>query len=204
MTVKVARTNLLSLRPARAACCCSIAALLVFFGSDSLQNADRRRRDPDDLVPPHPHQGRPHRHLQAQRALRRGGPQEDQQPDARLARISEPTKMDPASDRSAVGGSPRGRRQGTDLGGLRLPLARTPTPCCGGARAGSPSSASTCSARRSTSTFPGVPLERLREAGLRAQRGGVGFYPTSGRPSCTWIPAACATGRACRRRSSRA
>jgi len=30
--------------------------------------------------------------------------------------------------------------------------------------------------------IPGVPLERLREVGLRAQRGGVGFYPTSGAP----------------------
>jgi len=27
--------------------------------------------------------------------------------------------------------------------------------------------------------LPGVPLERLREAGLRASRGGVGFYPSS-------------------------
>ena len=30
--------------------------------------------------------------------------------------------------------------------------------------------------------IPGVPLEQLRAAGLRAQRGGVGFYPTSGAP----------------------
>jgi uncharacterized protein YcbK (DUF882 family) len=30
--------------------------------------------------------------------------------------------------------------------------------------------------------LPGVPLEKLREAGLRLQRGGVGFYPTSGSP----------------------
>ncbi len=29
---------------------------------------------------------------------------------------------------------------------------------------------------------PGVPLDRVREAGLRLQRGGVGFYPTSGSP----------------------
>ncbi len=29
---------------------------------------------------------------------------------------------------------------------------------------------------------PGVPLERLREYGLRLQRGGVGFYPESGSP----------------------
>jgi uncharacterized protein YcbK (DUF882 family) len=30
--------------------------------------------------------------------------------------------------------------------------------------------------------IPGVPLEKLREVGLRFQRGGVGFYPTSGSP----------------------
>jgi uncharacterized protein YcbK (DUF882 family) len=30
--------------------------------------------------------------------------------------------------------------------------------------------------------IPGVPLEQLREAGLRAHRGGVGYYPTSGSP----------------------
>jgi len=30
--------------------------------------------------------------------------------------------------------------------------------------------------------IPGVPLEKLREIGMRLQRGGVGFYPTSGSP----------------------
>jgi len=30
--------------------------------------------------------------------------------------------------------------------------------------------------------IPGVPLDQLRAAGLRLQRGGVGFYPTSGSP----------------------
>jgi len=30
--------------------------------------------------------------------------------------------------------------------------------------------------------IPGVPLEQIRVAGLRLQRGGVGFYPTSGSP----------------------
>jgi len=30
--------------------------------------------------------------------------------------------------------------------------------------------------------IPGVPLEEIREIGLRMQRGGVGFYPTSGSP----------------------
>ncbi len=30
--------------------------------------------------------------------------------------------------------------------------------------------------------IPGVPLKKLRDAGLRAQAGGVGYYPTSGSP----------------------
>src|SRR5262245_7757053 len=30
--------------------------------------------------------------------------------------------------------------------------------------------------------IPGVALEQIRAAGLRLQRGGVGFYPTSGSP----------------------
>src|SRR5260370_19331674 len=30
--------------------------------------------------------------------------------------------------------------------------------------------------------IPDVPLEQIRYAGLRRQRGGVGFYPTSGSP----------------------
>jgi uncharacterized protein YcbK (DUF882 family) len=30
--------------------------------------------------------------------------------------------------------------------------------------------------------IPGVPLEKIRTAGLRLQRGGVGFYPSSGSP----------------------
>ena len=44
--------------------------------------------------------------------------------------------------------------------------------------------------------IPGVPLEKIRNVGLRLQRGGVGFYPTPVRPSCIWTPAAFAIGRA--------
>ena len=120
--IRGARTNFLSLRPARAGYCCSLAALLIVLGSESLQSASRRRRDPHDFVPSHPHQGGPHRHLQAQRALRRGGAQADQPPDARLAR-GRTDQDEPASDRSALGGSPRGRRHRADPGDLRLPLA---------------------------------------------------------------------------------
>ena len=43
--------------------------------------------------------------------------------------------------------------------------------------------------------IPGVPLEELRDAGLRLQRGGVGFYPL-GSPSCISTSARYATGRA--------
>ena len=37
-------------------------------------------------------------------------------------------------------------------------------------------------ARRWISSFPACRLEKIREIGLRLQRGGVGFYPTSGSP----------------------
>jgi len=41
---------------------------------------------------------------------------------------------------------------------------------------GWPASASTCSATPWISFIPEVPLEQVRAAGLRLQRGGVGFY----------------------------
>ena len=50
--------------------------------------------------------------------------------------------------------------------------------------------------------IPDVPLESIRDAGLRLQRGGVGFYPSSARPSSTWTSAACGTGRGCRKPNS--
>jgi len=56
-----------------------------------------------------------------------------------------------------------------------------PMPCCGAAPRAWPATASTCSAMRWTSSS-GRPLEQIRYAGLRLQRGGVGFYPTSGSP----------------------
>lgn len=44
--------------------------------------------------------------------------------------------------------------------------------------------------------IPGVKLSTLREIGMQMQIGGVGFYPTSGSPSCTWMSAAFVPGRA--------
>ena len=54
--------------------------------------------------------------------------------------------------------------------------------CCARARAASRRTAITPPATPWTSTFPASPLEKVREVGLRMQRGGVGFYPTSGSP----------------------
>ena len=84
---------------------------------------DRRRRDADHLLPPHPHQGRPDGHLQGERPLQRRGPRQDQSPHARLARIRADQDGSPA-DRRALGGASRGRRQGADLDSVRIPLAR--------------------------------------------------------------------------------
>jgi len=36
--------------------------------------------------------------------------------------------------------------------------------------------------RAMDTTMPGMPMERIREIGMRLQRGGVGFYPESGSP----------------------
>ena len=44
--------------------------------------------------------------------------------------------------------------------------------------------------------IPGVKLKTLRDIGLKMQGGGVGYYPTSGRRSCTWMSAMCGIGRA--------
>ena len=94
-------------------------------------------------------------------------------------RRDEPTRMDPRLfDTSGwpIAASARASRS-TWSADIARPR---PTPCCAGARAASRSSASTRSARRWTSTFPASMLASLRAAGLRLQRGGVGFYPTSG------------------------
>ena len=69
------------------------------------------------------------------------------------------------------------RRSGSSAASARP----RPIPCCAGVPAASLNSASTRWARRSTSTFPAC-RSRSCAAGLRAQRGGVGFYPTSGAP----------------------
>ena len=59
---------------------------------------------------------------------------------------------------------------------------RKPTPCCAAARAGVAQFSQHMLGHAMDFYIPGVPLEKMREIGLRLQRGGVGFYPTSGSP----------------------
>ena len=180
MTVKVAHRNPLSFRPARAGFCCSIAALLVFFGYEGLQNAtaDGETRTisfhhihtKEDLTITYKVNGRYNEEALAKiNHLMRDW------------RESEPIKMDP----HLIDALWEVHRE---VG------AKEPIWIVCGYRSPSTNSALR---RRSSGVaqhsqhmlgkaidfyIPGVPLDQLRAAGLRAQRGGVGYYPTSGAP----------------------
>ena len=178
VTLKVAHRNLLPSRSAAAAYCCSIAALLVVFGGVGLRNAsaDRETRTisfhhihtKEDLVVTYKRNGR-----YDEDALKQINHL------MRDWREQEPIKMDPHlidllwEVHREVG-------------------AKEPIWVVCGYR-----SASTNSHLRRRSSgvakfsqhmngkaidfhIPGVPLEQIRAAGLRGQRGGVGVYPSSG------------------------
>ena len=180
MTVEVALRNPRSFCAARAGYCGSIAALLVFFGSQSLQNAtaDGETR----TISFH------HMHTDEDLTItyKVNGRYDDDALNKinhllRDWRESEPIKMDPHlidllwEVHREVG-------------------AKEPIWVVCGYRS---SSTNAMLRRRSSGVaqfsqhmlgkavdfyIPGVPLDKLRAAGLRAQRGGVGFYPTSGSP----------------------
>ena len=178
VTVRAAHTNRLSLRSARAGTYCGIAALLVFLGVSSLGSTARGETRTISF-----------HHIHTGEDLTVTYKVNGRYDDEALNKINHLLRDwrefgrgqdGPAADRSAVGGSPRGRLQAGDLDRLRLPLARDQFHAAPAFPASSLNSANTRWARRST-FIPGVPLEELR-VGLRAQRGGVGFYPTSGAP----------------------
>ena len=180
VTVKVAHRNSLSWRSARAGYCCSIAALLIFFGSGRLQNAaaDGETRTisfhhihtDEDLTVTYKVNGR-----YSDEALKKINNL------LRDWRELESIQMDPHlidllwEVHREVG-------------------AKEPIWIVCGYR--SPETNSMLRRRSSGVAkfsqhmlgkaidfyIPGVPLEQLRAAGLRAQRGGVGYYPTSGAP----------------------
>ncbi len=178
MPVKSARTKLLSLRPASAGYCCSIAALLVFLGSETLQNAtaDGETRTisfhhihtNEDLTVTYKRNGRYDEDglKQINHLLRDW-------------REEEPIKMDPHlidllwEVHREVGGTEPIRV----ICGYRSPdtNAKLRRRSSGVAKF-----SQHMQGRAVDFSIPGVPLEDLRAAGLRAQRGGVGYYPSSG------------------------
>ena len=101
-----------------------------------------------------------------------------------------------AAVRHRVGSLPGRRRHAADPNHLRAIARPPPIRCSAAAAAASPSTASTCSARRWTSTFrasvstafapPACACSAAASASIRA--------PTS----CIWTSAASGTGRACR------
>ena len=180
MTVKVAHRNLLSSHSARAAYCCSIAALLIFFGCHKLQsaNAEGETRTisfhhvhtDEELTITYKVNGR-----YDEEALKKINYL------LRDWRESEPTKMDPhLIDLLWEVHREVGAKEAIwIICGYRSPGTNSMLR----RRSSGVAEFSQHTLGKAIDFYiPGVPLERLREVGLRAQRGGVGFYPTSGSP----------------------
>jgi uncharacterized protein YcbK (DUF882 family) len=169
-----------SLRPALAGYCCSIAALLVFFACSSPRNAiaDSETR----TISFH--------HIHTHEDLTVTYKVNGRYNEEALAKInhfmrdwreSEPIKMDPHlidllwEVHREVGAKESiwivcGYRSPTTNSALRR-------------RSSGVAQHSQHTLGKAIDFYiPGVPLDQLRAAGLRAQRGGVGFYPTSGAP----------------------
>ena len=178
VTFEVAHRLSLSLRSARAAYCCSIAALIVFFGCESLQNAtaDGETRTisfhhlhtKEDLTVTYKRNGRYDENgLQQINHLMRDW------------REQEPIKMDPhlidvlwEVHREVGGKEPISVICGYRSSGTNSKLRRRSS--------GVAKFSLHMQGKAIDFHIPGVPLEEVRAAGLRAQRGGVGIYPSSG------------------------
>jgi uncharacterized protein YcbK (DUF882 family) len=180
VTVKVAQRNSLSLRCAQAGFCCSIAALLVFFASKNLQNAIAQGET--RTISFH--------HIHTDEELTVTYKVNGRYDDDALNKInnllrdwreSQVIKMDPhlidllwevhheVGAKGAI----------WIVCGYRSPETNSMLR----RRSNGVAQFSQHMLGKAIDFYiPGVPLERLREAGLRAQRGGVGFYPTSGAP----------------------
>ena len=178
VTFEVAHKLSLSLRSARAAYCCSIAALIIFFGCESLQNAiaDGETRTisfhhlhtKEDLTVTYKRNGRYDENgLQQINHLMRDW------------REQEPIKMDPhlidvlwEVHREVGGKEPISVICGYRSSGTNSKLRRRSS--------GVAKFSLHMQGKAIDFHIPGVPLEEVRAAGLRAQRGGVGIYPSSG------------------------
>jgi len=176
--VSVARLLPVSSAPARVSYCCSLATLLLIIGCDGLQNAtaDGETR----TISLH------HIHLKEDTTVtykRNGRYDEEALKKINMAlrdwRSGEPTKMDPhlidvvwEVHREVGSKGPI-----HVIGGYRAPgtNAMLRQRSSGVAR-----HSLHMSGKAMDFFIPDVSLEDLRNAGLRLQRGGVGFYPSSG------------------------
>jgi uncharacterized protein YcbK (DUF882 family) len=180
VTDKVAPRNRLSLHCARAGYCCSIAALLVFCGSNNLQNAIAQGETrtislhhihtDEELTVTYKVNGR-----YDEEALRKINNL------LRDWRESKSIAMDPhlidllwEVHREAGAKEPIWIVCGYRSPETNSMLRRRSS--------GVAQFSQHMLGKAIDFYIPGVSLEQLREAGLRAQRGGVGFYPTSGSP----------------------
>ena len=174
---QVALENSSSLRSTRAAWCCSIAALLAILGPAGVRSAaDSETRTiafhhihtKEDLVVTYKRNGR-----YDEEALKQINHL------MRDWREQEPTKMDPAVidllwevHREVGAKEPIWVVCGYRSPDTNAQLRR---------RSGGVAKFSQHMAGKAIDFhIPGVPLEQVRAAGLRAQRGGVGIYPSSG------------------------
>jgi uncharacterized protein YcbK (DUF882 family) len=180
VTVKVAQRNALSLRCARAGYCCSIAALLVFFGSKNLQNAVAQGETrtislhhihtDEELTVTYKVNGR-----YDEEALRKiNNLMRDWRESKSIA--IDPHLVDLLWEVHREVGA---KEAVWIVCGYRSPETNS---MLRKRSSGVAQHSQHMLGRAIDFYIPGVPLEQLREAGLRAQRGGVGFYPTSGAP----------------------
>ena len=180
VTVKAAHTNLLSLRPIRASYCCSIAALLVLLGCESLQPAaaDGETR----TISFH--------HIHTGEELTVTYKVNGRYDEAALHKInhlmrdwreSDSVKMDPhlIDLLWEVHREVRAKEPIWIVCGYRSPDTNS---MLRRRSSGVAKFSQHMLGKAIDFYIPGVPLDQLRAAGLRAQRGGVGYYPTSGAP----------------------
>ena len=180
MTVRAAHTNRLSLRSARAGTYCGIAALLVFLGVSSL-GSTAARGETRTISFHHIHTGE-----DLTVTYKVNGRYDDEALNKinhllRDWRESEEVKMDPQLiDLLWEVHREVGSKQAIWIVcGYRSPETNSMLR----RRSSGVAKFSQHTLGKAIDFYiPGVPLEELRAAGLRAQRGGVGFYPTSGAP----------------------
>jgi uncharacterized protein YcbK (DUF882 family) len=168
------------LRSVRAGCCCSIAALLVFFGSQNLQNA--RADGETRTISLH--------HIHTDEELTVTYKVNGRYDDEALRKIdnllrdwreSKEIRMDPhLIDLLWEVHHEVGAKEAIWIVcGFRSPETNA---MLRRRSSGVAQFSQHMLGKAIDFYIPGVSLEQLREAGLRAQRGGVGFYPTSGSP----------------------